>query len=129
MRIKGLTRTLVLLAGVAVPVIAAIDGGSLGYARLAADDNARKAGSAATEAIRGRPLTEQTALTAYRAASAAAERSGATVAKRDFAVHGDGSVTLTLARTAPALVLDRLPFLDHPTAVTATVTVEPSVYN
>ena len=129
MRIRGLGRTAVLLAGIAVPAIAAIDGGSVGYARLAVDDNARKAGQAAAEAIRGRPPTEQTALLAYRAASAAAGLSGATVARSDFAVHGDGSVTLTVSRTASALVLDRLPFLDHPTTVTATVTVEPSLYS
>lgn len=128
MRTRGLGRGLVLLAGAAVSLIAAIDGGSLGYTRLAVDDTAREAGRAAAEAAYRKPVTEQTALIAYRAASAVAADSSSKVAQRDFALHGDGSVTLTLSRTAPALVLDHLPFLDHPTDVTATVTVEPSVY-
>jgi len=37
-------------------------------------------------------------------------------------------VTLTLSRKAPTLVVGRLPFLRDRTAVSATVTVEPSPY-
>jgi hypothetical protein len=125
---RGVARTFVVLAVSAGPLLGVIDGGAVGYARLATEDDARTVGHAAVEAVRGEPLTQQTALSAYRAASATAARFGATVDRADFAVHRDGSVTLTLHRTAPTLVFDHLPFLRDTTAITSTVTVEPAPY-
>jgi hypothetical protein len=124
----GVVRALLLLAVTALPVLGVVDGGSIGYARLSTEDDARTVALAAAQAVRGEPLTQQTALTAYRTASATASRFGATVAQKDFTVHGDGSVTLTLSRKAPTVVVGRLPFLRDRTAVSATVTVEPSPY-
>ena len=126
---RGATRTLGFLAILAFPVLGVIDGGMVGYAHLATEDDAKVVARAAAEAVRGEALTQQTAVIAYQAAESTAQRFGATVVRKDFTVHRGGQVTLTLQRTAPTLVFDHLPFLRDTTAISATVTVEPSPYS
>jgi hypothetical protein len=126
--LRGVIKTLSLVAIAAVPLVGVIDVGVVGYARLATVDDAKVVARAAAEAVRGQALTQQTALIAYQAAELTALRFGASVARKDFTVHRDGQVTLTLQRTAPTLLFDHLPFLRDTTAISATVTVEPSPY-
>ena len=126
--LRGTVRLLLFLAIAAVPVIGVIDGGRVGYARFSTQDDAKVVARAAAQAVRGQPLSQQTATIAYREAESTALRFGATVARKDFTVHRDGRVTLTLERTVPTLVFDHLPFLRDTTAISATVTVEPSPY-
>jgi hypothetical protein len=126
--LRGITRALVILVATAVPLVGVIDGGAIGYARFATEDDAKTVAHAAAEAIRGQRLSQETAQIAYQAADATAQRFGATVLRKDFAVHRDGRVTLTLRRTAPTLLFDHLPFLRDTAAISATVTVEPSPY-
>ena len=44
---------------------------------------------------------------------------GATVVRKDFTVHRDGKVTLTLERTVHTLVFCHLPFLRGTTVISA----------
>jgi hypothetical protein len=127
--LRGATRAFVLVVITAVPLLGVIDSGVVGYARLATEDDAKVVARAAADAVRGQPLTQQTALTAYEEADATARRLGATVARKDFTVHRDGQVTLTMERTAPTLIFDQLPFLRDKTDISVTVTVEPSRYS
>jgi hypothetical protein len=126
--LRGVTRAFGVVAIAAVPLVGVIDGAVVGYARLATEDDAKVVARAAAEAVRGQALTQQTALIAYQAADLTARQFGATVVRKDFSVHRDGQVTLTLQRSAPTLVFDHLPFLRDTTAISATVTAEPSPY-
>jgi hypothetical protein len=123
------TRTLGVLVILAVMVLGVIDGGVVGYAHVATEDDAKVVARAAAEAVRGERVTEQTAVIAYQAAESIAHRFGATVPRNDFTVHSDGQVTLTLQRSAPTLVFDHLPFLRDTTTISTTVTVEPPPYS
>jgi hypothetical protein len=125
---RGIVRILLFLALAAVPVIGIIDGGRVGYNRLSTQDDAKTVARAAAQAVRDQPLTQQTAVIAYQAAESTARSFGATVVRKDFTVHRDGKVTLTLERTVPTLVFDHLPLLRKTTVISETVTVEPSPY-
>lgn len=125
---RSVIRPLGIMTLAAVPLLGVIDTGAVGYARLATDDDAATVARAAAEAVRGLALSQQTAQIAYQAADSTARRFGATVARKDFAVHRDGRVTLTLERTAPTLLIGHLPFLCDLTDISTTVTVEPSPY-
>jgi len=127
--LRGVTRAFALLVIMAVPLLGVIDIGVVGYARLATEDDAKVVARAAADAVRGQPLTQQAALIAYEEAAATAHRLGATVAKKDFTVHRNGQVTLTMERTAPTLIFDQLPFLRDKTDISVTVTAEPSRYS
>ena|SRR6266496_205145 len=126
--LRGIVRLLLFLALAVVPVIGIIDGGRVGYNRLSTEDDAKVVARAAAQAIRDQPLTQQTAVIAYEAAESTARGFGATVDRKDFTVHRDGKVTLTLERTVHTLVFCHLPFLRDTTVISRTVTVEPSPY-
>jgi hypothetical protein len=126
--LRGIVRLLLFLALAAVPVIGLIDGGRVGYNRLSTQDDAKTVARAAAQAVRDQPLTQQTAVIAYQAAESTARSFGATVVRKDFTVHRDGKVTLTLERTVHTLVLGHLPFLQDITVISETVTAEPSPY-
>jgi hypothetical protein len=91
--LRGVTRAFVLLAIAAVPLVGVIDGGMVGYVRLSTEDDAKTVARAAAEAVRGQPLSQQTAVIAYQEAESTARRFGATVDRKDFTVHRDGRVT------------------------------------
>src|SRR5438445_13083752 len=99
--LRGAVRLLLFLAIAAVPVVGVLLKGIVGYARMATEDDAKTVGRAAAEAVRGQPLSQQTAVIAYQAAESTARRFGATVARKDFMVHRGRQVSLTFQRTAP----------------------------
>jgi hypothetical protein len=125
---RGIVRILLFLALAAVPVIGIIDGGRVGYNRLSTQDDAKTVARAAAQAVRDQPLTQQTAVIAYQAAESTARSFGATVVRKDFTVHRDGKVTLTLERTVHTFVFGHLPLLRDTTVISRTVTAEPSPY-
>jgi hypothetical protein len=125
---RGTIRTLGFLAIVAVPILGAIDGGSVVYSRMATEHDAPTVAAAAAAAVRGMPITPDTAVIAYRAAGEIADRLGATVQKKDFRVNLNGGITLTLTRTASTLVFDHLPRLRDLVKISSTVTVQPSPF-
>lgn len=114
-----LTRVVALLG---VLGVAGFDAVSLVGTRFAAEDHARTAARAAATAF------EQTrvAQTAYDAALGEVLTSGDTIDPAGFTAAQDGSVTLTLRRTAPTLVVDRIPPLRPWTTMTVTVTSRPA---
>lgn len=124
MRIPAL-RPLVWTAVAVVLVMAVLDTGSVVLTRLAVPDQAREAGYAAAEAVKGKPVDRQTALVALRAARQQAGTDGNTVRARLFIVRPDGRVTLSVRRKAPTLLLHRIPQLKPLARVTETVTVAP----
>ena len=125
---RGTIRALIFLAVVAVPLIGAIDGGSVLYSRTATEHDASTVAYAAAAAVRGMPITPQTAVIAYQAAGEIAVRLGGTVQQKDFRVNVNSGITLTLTRTAPTLVFDHLPRLRDLVEISSTVTVQPSPY-
>ena len=122
MRIPGL-RPLIWTALALVLTLAALDTGSVVLTRLAVPDQAREAGYAAAEAVRDQPVDRQSAQVALRAAREQAGISGNAVRARDFVLRADGRVSLTAGRTAPTLLLHRIPQLRHLARVTESVTV------
>lgn len=122
MRIPGL-RPLIWTALAAVLTLAVLDSGSVMLTRLAVPDQAREAGYAAAEAVRDRPVNRQAAQVALRAARQQAGTNANGVRARDFVLRPDGQVSLTVGRTAPTLLLHRIPQLRHLAKVTESVTV------
>jgi hypothetical protein len=125
---RGVTRAFAFVVLAGIPLLSVVDVGAVGYARLATEDDAKVVARAAADAVRSQPLTQQTAQIAYEHAEDTAHRFNATVSPKDFAVHRNGTVTLTLHRTAPTLLFDHVPFLRSKTEIARTVTVEPSPY-
>jgi hypothetical protein len=107
-----------LIAVVSIGGLIAFDLISLGTSRLQAEDHAHTAARAAVEAYGG-PRTVQVA---YDAALAEVLADGDTIDAQSFAFAADGSVTLTLRRTAPTLVVRRISALREHAEVTRTVT-------
>jgi hypothetical protein len=111
-------------------VLVVIDGGSCVVARMSVTDQVKDAGLAALQAVEGQPLTQRTVERAYQAASAVAAPSATVDADgpTGFSMTRDGSVTLTLRRTAPTLLLHRIgPLAEHADAH-ATWTQRPARY-
>jgi len=109
-------------------LVALGDGGSVVLTKMAVPDDTRAAGHAAAEAVVGMPTTRQTAVTAFAAAQDASSRQALSVRTKGFTLHGDGRITLTATRTAPTLVLHRIPILRDITIVSWTATVRALPY-
>jgi hypothetical protein len=111
-----------LFAAVAL-VVTLIDGGSVVLTTLSVPDDALDAGHAAAKAVEGMASTQQTAVVAFDAARVVAAGHGLSVATDDFTIYPDGRVRLTVSRTAPTLLLHRVPALQDLVDVRATKTV------
>lgn len=116
-------RPLLYLVVAAALVGGGIDGGSVILARLSLPDDAVDVGHAAAASTDGHPATQQTAAVAFEAARRAAAPLDVRVRPDDFTLYPDGRVTVTATRTAPTLLLHRLPVLRDVATVTATETV------
>lgn len=125
------TRTVAWIAFGLVAVGALVDAGSCSLARVQVDDSAKTAARIAVQAVNGQPVNTATAQAAYDAAQAAlpsTEESVVTNAPgdaQDFRLGADGSVTLTVQRTAPTLFFKYLPALEDYTVASVTVTQQP----
>ncbi|MEP7193012.1 MAG: hypothetical protein ABI903_09125 [Actinomycetota bacterium] len=105
-----------------------LDAGSVVLTKMSLTDDAGKAGRAAAQAVSGLPVTSAAATVGYRAAGqVAAFNEGEEVQRSDFEVLPGGGVSLTLVRTAPSLVLGRVPWLAKYGVVSASVVVEKPV--
>ncbi|MCW2778983.1 MAG: hypothetical protein JWN17_2708 [Frankiales bacterium] len=91
------------------------DGVALGAAHFEAADAASTAARAAAEEYRGSHDVQKS----YDAAYAAVRDSGDTVGTTDFVVAPDGSVTLSVTRTAHTLVMKEVGPLRRYTVTTA----------
>lgn len=130
MRIPALPLRLIVGVAVAIVlVLAAVDGGSVVLTRLSVPDETRSAGVAAADAVRDLPTTRQSAVRAHDEAWRAARTHGLRVLTRDFRLYPDGRVHLTATRTAPTLLLRRIPGLRDLAVVTASVTVDPRQFS
>ncbi|PVG81543.1 hypothetical protein DDE18_16150 [Nocardioides gansuensis] len=123
------SRTLVAwLGATALAVLLLVDAGSLVLTRTSTPDRARDAGRAAAQAVEGLALTQRSAVVAYDAAVAVAEDHALHISTEDFRVFPDGHVQLTASRTAPTLLMHRLPRLGRYVRVSTTEIVDPSPY-
>lgn len=96
-----LTRVVAVLAVLGVLGFDAI---SLGAARFQAEDHAQLAARAAAESYRSAKDLQ----VAYDAAVAEVVEHGDSIDPQTFTVAPDGTVTLTLLRVAPTMVLERV---------------------
>lgn len=109
-----------------VVALAAIEGASIGLTKVQVSEDARTAAREAARAAAGQEITPQVAEAAYAAAAASLTGDEERVVRGSgdhaeaFRVFPDGSVTLTVARRAPTLVLGRFPALEHWVRVTQT---------
>lgn len=122
-------RALAFVVVAALLTGAAVDGGSIVLTRLSVPDDAADVGHAAAANTEGQPATQQTAVVAFDAARRAAAPLGVRVRPDDFTLYPDGRVTVTATRTAPTLLLHRLPLLHDVATVTATETVAALPYS
>jgi hypothetical protein len=106
-----------LVGTLAVLGVIGFDAVSLGAARFSAEDSAQTAARAASSAYSA-PADLQKA---YEAAYASAAEKGDTIAPGDFTIAPDGRVTLTLQRTAPTMLLEKIGPLRHWAEVRTTV--------
>lgn len=77
---------------------------SLGAARFQAEDHAQAAVRAANESWKSAPDLQR----AYDAALAEVVEHGDTIDPQTFTVGADGNITLTLRRTAPTMVVEKI---------------------
>lgn len=113
---------------VLVAAVVVLDSGSVVLTKMSLADDAGKAGRAAARAVSGLPVTTTTAQVGFAAAGqVAAFNEGEEVQRSDFEVLPGGGVSLTLVRTAPSLVLGRVPWLAKYGEVSASVVVEKPV--
>ena len=122
-------RPVTYLAVAALFLLGVVDGGSVFLALMSVPDRAREVGHAAARAVEGQPANQHNARVAYDAAVHAANTRTLTVETKGFTLYPDGRVTLTATRTAPTLLLERIPPLRHLAQATATVTVSALPYS
>jgi hypothetical protein len=106
-----------LIVGLSILGLMGFDLVSLGASRLQAEDHAQTAARAAVDAYTG-PKDLQAA---YDAALAQVLPDGDTIDARTFAFSTDGTVTLTLHRTAPTLLVHKVSALQNYAKVQRTV--------
>jgi len=123
--LRWLLRSLVTVITVVAAGLALVDVGSVALTKMTVPDDVRAAGHAAAEVAKNAPPNRQTVTAAHQAAQDSAKLHGITVHTKDFTIYPDGRVTLTAGKTAPTLLLDRVPQLAHLADVTTTTTVEP----
>ena len=114
-----LTKVVVTLA---VLGVVGFDLVSLGAARFQAEDHAQTAVRAASEAYR----TPNDLQAAYDAAYAEVAEHGDTIDPQTFSVAADGRVTLTLRRTAPTMLVEKIGPLRPWAEVERTVSARPA---
>ena len=114
----GRTRTaLWALAGLLLAVFM-IDTGSCAIARVQLDEDAKTAARFAVQQIAGEPVNQETAVIAYQAAVAALPNDREAVVgngpgnEEDFRVALNGTITMTVTRTAPTLLFRFVPTLN-----------------
>lgn len=121
----GRTRMVLWVVFAVLVLLVVIDGGSISLARMQVGDDAQQAARAGANAIVGQPVNNATAEVAYGAAVQGLTDSHDSIEQgKAFIVGGDGSVTLTVVRTAPTLLAKYLPPLKGLTQVHATYTQE-----
>jgi hypothetical protein len=112
----------------AVVLVVVVDAGSVFMTRISLSDDGREAGREAARAVSGLPLNAATAVTGYDAAEEVTGfKDGVSVRQSDFEVLPGGGVALTVMRTAPSLVLGRVPWLERFGVVAVSVVVEKPV--
>jgi hypothetical protein len=112
-----------LVVGVVV-----LDSGSVLMTRMSLTDTGREAGRMAAKAVSGLPMTSQTAVVGFIAAKEVTDyKDGVTLRETGFEVLQGGGVALTVVRTAPSLVLGRIPSLAHFGVVVVPVVVDKPV--
>jgi hypothetical protein len=118
-----------LLVAAASLITATIDAGSVVLTRLTVPDHVREAGQAAAQAIENHPVNQRTAQIALAAAREEARTHGMKIRAKSFTIYKDGRVTLTGTQTAPSLILERIPAMQHFTKVRATDSVTALPYS
>jgi hypothetical protein len=125
-------RMFTTLALLVLPITAVADLGSVVVVRMTVPDDAAEAGRAGVQAIGFNVLsnaaTPQNAQAAYEAASSVAKLHRQEVDPKTFTVFKDGSVHLTVTRTAPTVLFKRLPGFRALTSTQTTTTVAPVQY-
>lgn len=123
-----LSKIAVVTAGL---VLVVIDGGSCALASMSVSDTVKDAGLAAVNAVTNQPVNYRTATTAYQAAQRVAMDNHAQVitdGDDGFALQADRSITLTVTRTAPTLLMSHIGPLRHYTEARASWTAKPPTY-
>jgi hypothetical protein len=122
-------RIAVLLVVASILVAGGIDAGSVVLTRLTVPDHVREAGQAAAQTIENDPVNQRTAQLALAAAREEARTHGMKIRAKSFTIYKDGHITLTGVQTAPSLILERIPALQHFTKVRATDSVTALPYS
>ncbi len=112
-----------LVASLAVVGVLVFDGVSLGVAHLEVSDDAATASRAASRAAEAGATTQAAYDAAWRAV--AEDEVGVELPVDGFAATADGTVTVTVQRTVPTLVLQYVPGSDDWLTVSATSTHTP----
>lgn len=106
-----------------------VDAGSVTVAQLSAAHEVEAVGQAAATAVKGRPVTPETASLALRIALREGRSHGLRVQARTFRLYQDGRLELSATTTAPTLLIEHLRPLRHLTRVNVAATVTPSPYS
>ncbi len=117
-------RVLVALPMIALPTVGVADLGSVALVHLSVPDDADEAGRAAVQALQfSRTATPKDAEIGFNAAKSVTDLHHQHLDPQSFTIYRDGSVRLTVSKTAPTILFKRLPGLKGLTHTTTTTTV------
>lgn len=108
-----------LTVGLAALGLIGFDVIALGMGRFTVEDTAQQAGRAAVRAYADTSDLQR----AYEAALAEADSAQETIAPTSFSIAPDGAVTLTVDRTSPTMVIEKVPQIRSWATSSATTTV------
>lgn len=111
-----------LTVGLALVGLVGFDLIALGMGRFAVEDTAQQAARAAVQNYKDSSNVQH----AYEAALAVADGAEESIDPAGFTVAPDGAVTLTVARTSPTLLVQKVPQIRSWATSSATVTGRPA---
>jgi hypothetical protein len=109
---------------IALPILIAVDAGSVTLTKFSVSDDADEAGRAGVQAIMFNAVaTPEEAQRAYDASKSVADTHHEHIDPASFTITKDGTVTLTVSRSSGTILFKHLPGLEGLTHTTVTTTV------
>jgi hypothetical protein len=112
------------LAMIALPILIAVDAGSVTLTKFSVSDDADEAGRAGVQAIMfNEAATPEEAQRAFDAAKSVSDTHHEHIDPASFTITKDGTVTLTVSKHSGTVLFKRIPGLNGLTTTKVTTTV------
>lgn len=123
-RIRSRSRALTVLPMIALPILLAVDAGSITLTKFSVSDDAQEAGRAGVQAILfNAAATPEEAQRAFDAAKSVSDTHREHIEPTSFTITKEGAVTLTVSKHSGTVLFKHIPGLRGLTTTTVTTTV------